>query len=231
MVGGGGRAGRGGDALLLSDSMGITGPSPMGKHGTPRLADVLRRAADDASVSLSKWIGRPTTITVKDVVEVPLEKAAAVLGSGDAPLCVCAMHVHGDLPGILALATDDASGLGLADLLLGRDPGTSTAWGEMERSAASETTNIIGCAYLNAVTHSGGDAGGTPQLMPSPPWFIRDFPESVMGSIVMTQETAADAVFLTHTVFGIEGTKIRCSLVFVPTSAADGGAGRPTEQP
>jgi hypothetical protein len=56
--------------------------------------------------------------------------------------------------------------------------------------------------------------------MPSPPWFVRDYPEAVMGSIVMTQETAADGIFLTRTVFDIEDTTIRCSLVFVPQAVA-----------
>jgi chemotaxis protein CheC len=138
-----------------------------------------------------------------------------MLGAGDEPLCVCAMHVAGALPGVLALATDDASGLALADLLLGRACGTSTEWGEIERSAAAETTNIIGCAYLNAVAADAGTSDGTPPLMPSPPWFVRDFPEAVMGGIVMTQ-AASDAIFLTRTSFDIEDSAIRCSLVFVP---------------
>lgn len=203
----------------------------MGRSDTKRLAGILRVAADDASASLSKWIGRPTTITVKDVAEVPLEEAALLLGSGDAVLWVCAMHIRGDVPGILALAGDDASGLALADLLLGRSVGTSVDWGEMERSAAAETTNIIGCAYLNAVATQVDASREQAELMPSPPWFLRDYPESVMGSLVMAQ-LAADAVFLTRTVFAIEGTSIRCSLVFVPESiAADGGPGHPPEAP
>lgn len=203
----------------------------MGRSDTSRLKEMLRIAADDASESLSKWIGRPTTITVKDVAEVPLEEAALLLGSGDAVLWVCAMHIRGDMPGILALAGDDASGLALADLLLGRTVGTSVDWGEMERSAAAETTNIIGCAYLNAMATRVDAARGGVELMPSPPWFLRDYPESVMGSMVLAQ-LAADAVFLTRTVFAIEGTSIRCSLVFVPEAlAADGSSGHASEGP
>ena len=51
-------------------------------------------------------------------------------------------------------ASNDASGLALADLLLGRKVGTSTGWTEYERSAALETANIVGCAYLNALFRS-----------------------------------------------------------------------------
>jgi chemotaxis protein CheC len=186
------------------------------------LTEVFQRAAEEASSSLSKWLGRRTSINVKQVAAVPLERAVVMLGSGDEPLCVCAMHIHGDLSGILALAVSDESGLALADLLLGRDVGTSTEWGELERSAAAETTNIIGCAYLNAMA-TDAEAGDKPVLMPSPPWFVRDFPEAVMESMLVTQDTAAGSVFLTRTVFDIEETAIQCSLVFVPAATpADG---------
>jgi chemotaxis protein CheC len=195
-----------------------------------RLESLFRTAAEEASASLSKWLGRPTRITVKEVAAIPLDEAVVMLGSGDAIQCVCAMHIQGDVPGILALAASDASGLALADLLLGRPAGTSTEWGEIERSAAAETTNIIGCAYLNAMAADAGPGAAAPVLMPSPPWFVRDYPEAVMGSIVMTQETVSDGIFLTRTVFDIEGTTIRCSLVFVPQVAAadDGAAARGT---
>lgn len=191
----------------------------MQSMSSSRLAAVFRKAADEASASLSKWIGRTTTITVKEVASIPLDQAAVMLGSGDSILCLCAMHIRGDLPGILALAVTDESGLALADLLLGRQVGTSLEWGELERSAAAETTNIIGCAYLNAMASESAAEGSPPLLMPSPPWFVRDYPEAVMGSMLLTQETAMESFFLTRTVFDIEDTAIRCSLLFVPQVA------------
>lgn len=151
---------------------------------------------------------------------MPLERAAVMLGSGDDVVCLCAMRILGDLPGILALAVSDASGLALADLLLDRPVGTSSEWGELERSVAAETTNIIGCAYLNAVASESATQAERPLLMPSPPWFVRDYPEAVMGSLIMTQETAIESIFMTRTVFNIESTAIRCSLVFVPQAVA-----------
>jgi len=183
--------------------------------------EVFRRAAARASESLSKWLGRPTTIVIEDVAAFPLDEAATVLGTGTETLCVCAMQVGSHVPGILALAVSDEAGLAMADLLLGRPPGASAAWGEIERSATAETTNIIGCAYLNAVAEGRDDAE---PLVPSPPWFVRDYPEAVMESLIVTQMTDDPSVFLTRTTFCIEGTAIRCSLVFVPQSVA---AGRP----
>jgi chemotaxis protein CheC len=188
------------------------------------LTAAFRTAAARSSVSLSQWLGRPTAIIVQDVAACALDQAAGALGTGAETLCVCAMQVGGHTPGIIALAVSDEAGLAMADLLLGRPAGESREWGDIERSAMAETANIIGCAYLNAVADASGDGGELPALVPSPPWFVRDYPEAVMASLIATQTSDDPSVFLTRTAFGIEGTAIRCSLVFVPQSVA---AGRP----
>jgi chemotaxis protein CheC len=61
------------------------------------------------------------------------------------------MGLTGRLSGQLLLVFADTAGLALADLLLNQPIGTTTAWGALEQSAAQETTNIVGCAYLNAL--------------------------------------------------------------------------------
>ena len=110
--------------------------------------------------------------------------------------------------------SDDDAGLALAAMLLGREPSAGDRWGELEKSAVVETTNIIGCAYVNAMAKS---TAATTAAMPSPPWFLRDFAPAVMQSIVMAQPTLSETVFLTRTEFAIEGSPARCSLVFLPT--------------
>ena len=113
--------------------------------------DLFRQAANEASDALSKWLGRPSSITINSVSIMPITQAVGVLGVTDTPLVACAMGITGLYSGLLVLTGDDASGLALADMLLGREIGTSTEWTEVEQSAAVETANIIGCAYLNAM--------------------------------------------------------------------------------
>ena len=61
---------------------------------------------------------------------------------------------RGWLTGLIILVFKDSSGLALSDLLMHQAIGTTTTWGELEESAAKETTNIVGCAYVNALaTH------------------------------------------------------------------------------
>jgi chemotaxis protein CheC len=105
----------------------------------------------------------------------------------------------------------------MADILLGQPRGTADAWLEMETSAALETTNIVCCAYLNALSRILPRADdGSSEFIPSPPRFSRDFAESLIESALMGQIIATDHVLLARTQFHIDGTPIDWTLLFVP---------------
>jgi chemotaxis protein CheC len=181
------------------------------------LTTLFRHGSDDASLALSRWLSRPTRVSIEQVEQVPLSEATEVLGDADGPICFCAMGLKGRVTGELILAFDDASGLALADLLLENPIGTSTAWGEVEQSAALETANIIGCAYLNALARYFPETGDdSVDLVPTPPRFARDFAESLMEFALMNQAMASDVAFLTRTEFHIEGAPVNCNLLLVP---------------
>ena len=85
---------------------------------------------------------------------VELAQAAELLGPADSLVAACTMGLTGRLTGLILLVFEDRSGFALVDLLMHQPVGTTTAWGELEQSAAKETTNIVGCAYVNALaTH------------------------------------------------------------------------------
>jgi chemotaxis protein CheC len=180
------------------------------------LTVVFRAGAADATIALSRWLGKPAQISVERVEQLPLHDATEVLGEADAPLAACVMVIHGRVTGQLIMAFDDRSGLCLADLLLARPTGTSTSWTALERSAAEETANIVGCAYLNALSrHFQGAAEGD-EVLPTPPKLTHDFAQSLIQFAVMNQAAASDMVFLTRTQFSIDGSPVHWSLLFVP---------------
>jgi chemotaxis protein CheC len=198
-----------------------------------QLAAMFHSGAHDASHALAKWLGRPAALSVQRLDTLPIAEAAAVMGSSDTLICGCAMRIDGAIGGLLLLAADDDAGLSLADTLLERPAGTSTSWGDLERSAVIETANIVGCAYLNAICAALGPAGAA-GILPSPPVFLRDFPEAVMQAVLMEQPVLSEIVLLARTEFRIDGTPINCGLVFLPDatgvaalmpSAVDPGAG------
>ena len=103
------------------------------------------------------------------------------------------MGLTGRLTGLILLVFEDRSGLALVDLLMHQPVGTTTTWGELEQSAAKETTNIVGCAYVNAlaahlpgiVPSRSGQGNGriaSGELVPTPPTFVHEFAGSLLSS-------------------------------------------------
>lgn len=177
----------------------------------------FRHGAEDASMALARWLGRSARVSVEQVEQSPLSEATALLGDQEQPVCCCAMRLRGRVTGQLILVFDDASGLALADLLLGKTLGASTEWGDVEQSAALETANIIGCAYLNSLARCFPETGEESHaLVPTPPKFARDFPESLMQFALMQQAMATDLVFLTRTEFQIDDAPVNWNLLLVP---------------
>lgn len=174
----------------------------------------LQRGSARASKALRAWIEKPTLVELDALVPMPLKEATGVLSVSDEPICFCAMEMQGALCGEMILAFDDRSGLELADMCLGNPRGTITKWTEMATSAAMETTNIICCAYLNALSeclteHSDG-------LVPAPPRFNRDYAESLMQFALMGQAVAMDQVIVAKTRFEIDSVPVHWTLLFIP---------------
>ena len=86
------------------------------------------------------------------------------LAVGDEMLTMVVMTLDGELGGSLILIFDELNGRQLAASLLGREVGTEPEWSELEKSALMETGNILGCAYVNALTRLIGT-----DLRPSAP--------------------------------------------------------------
>jgi chemotaxis protein CheC len=186
---------------------------------------IFDRGAEGASLALSKWLGEEVHLAVSEVDLVELDQAAALLGPEDALVAACAMGLTGGLTGSILLVFEDRSGLALCDLLLHQPIGTTTAWGELEQSAAKETTNIVGCAYVNALAaHLPGMGAGTDadELIPTPPVFLHEFAGSLIQFVVMEQALELDQVLLIRSDFagGRPGLNLKWTLLFIPSRAA-----------
>lgn len=179
------------------------------------LESIFQRGAEGATQALSQWLGRPVRLVVSAVEEVALEDASELLGPGDALVAACTMELSGALPGQLLLVFEDRAGLALADLLLRQPAGTATAWGELEQSAALETMNIVGCAYVNALAANLPALGGA-GIVPSPPHFRHEFAASLLEFALMDQAIESDRLLSIKARFTSDKTTLDWSLLFVP---------------
>jgi chemotaxis protein CheC len=107
-----------------------------------------RHAASALSQIMS---GCRVMITVPDVKVVPSDVFSELFRNPDAVIVVVWMRIFGDLTGRAALVMPGESAKLLCDLMLGRAPGTTTEFGELEHSTLAEAGSILGSAYLNAL--------------------------------------------------------------------------------
>ena len=82
------------------------------------------------------------------------------------------------------------------------------------RQGLNETGNILGCAYMNALTRLIGA-----DLVPSPPYFVQDYGASVLQQALMAQAMTSNQALICRTSFHREGRELNWNVFFVPTQA------------
>ena len=186
------------------------------RHGDDWAMDALYElfasATHDASAAMCRWTNGLITVTLDQVREIALEEVIAELEIGDELLTMVVLTIGGEVGGNLILLFDNVNGRQLAASLLGREPGTEPEWSELEKSALTETGNILGCAYVNALVRLIGT-----DLMPSAPYFIQDYGASVVEQAVMTQALTSDRLLLCQIGFRRKEQELDWRVVFVPT--------------
>ncbi|MEM9658516.1 MAG: chemotaxis protein CheC [Planctomycetota bacterium] len=176
--------------------------------------------AADASRALAKWVGKPSVVRMDALQQLPLEEATTLLQASESPVCFCSAELVGFLGGQMILVFDDSSGLAIADLLLDQTLGTTNQWSELATSAVLETTNILGCAYLNSLSENCRRPGNASALLPSPPTFHRDFAESLLQFALLGQAVASDLALVAQTDFEIDGAPINGTMLLIPDASS-----------
>ncbi|MCC6124663.1 MAG: chemotaxis protein [Pirellulales bacterium] len=166
---------------------------------------------------MCRWTDGLITLTLDEVREIPLEEVTEELNLGDELLTMVVLSLDGDIGGEMILTFDELNGRELAASLLGRPVGANPQWTELEKSALTETGNILGCAYVNAITRLIDH-----ELVPSAPYFIQDFGASVLQQALMAQALTSDKVLICRTGFHKAGAELNWRVLFVPTAALRG---------
>ena len=176
------------------------------------LHELFASATHDASAAMCRWTDGLITVTLDEVRQIALDEVSAALDIGDELLTMVVLTLQGEVGGNLILLFDEPGGRQLAASLLGRDVATEPEWSDLEKSALTETGNILGCAYVNALSRLIAT-----DLAPSAPYFIQDFGASVLQQAVMTQAITSDTLLLCEIGFHREDEELDWRVVFVPT--------------
>lgn len=176
------------------------------------LRRLLSAATHEASAAMCCWTDGLITLTLDELREIPLESVAAELGLGEELLTMVVLSVPGEVGGEMILTFDEQNGRQLAAALLGRPANPQAEWSELEKSALTETGNILGCAYMNAISRLVNH-----RLMPSAPYFLQDYGASVLQQALLPQALTCDQVLICRTGFHREGMELNWNVLFVPS--------------
>ena len=181
-----------------------------------KLTAIFAKGGECASQAMSKWLRSDVILTTEEVRQCRPSEATSLLGPPEDLITACVLNLSGGVEGKLVLAFDDASGLALTDLLLGRPNGTAETWTAIEESAASETANILGCAYLNELSRQLSTGIGNDEIVPSPPELQHDYASCLVESLLMDQLIASDDVLVIVTELTRNATKLSWHMLLLP---------------
>jgi chemotaxis protein CheC len=176
------------------------------------LQELFASATHDASAAMCRWTDGVITVTLDTVRRARIDEVGAEIDSSGEMLTMVVMTLAGQLGGNLILMFDEVNGRQLAASLLGSEVGTEPEWSDLEKSAIMETGNILGCAYVNALTRLIGS-----DLVPSAPYFIQDYGASVLQQALLSQALTSDDRLLCEIGFHRKGGRLDWHVIFVPT--------------
>ncbi|MGA2455938.1 MAG: chemotaxis protein CheC [Solirubrobacteraceae bacterium] len=177
--------------------------------------DALRELANigsgTAATALSSMLGRSVNISVPTALALPLADVVDAVGEPDAIVTAVVLPLVGDLDAIalLLFAPEDASVL---CGLLGVD-----ADSEVGLSALAEIGNILGSAYIRALTMMTALA-----LEPRPPETATDMLAAIVSSVLAAGAQETDVALLLDSELTVQGAE--CSLSFMLAPGKDGVA-------
>lgn len=142
-------------------------PSVFSPARIDALKEVASIGAGHAATALSLMTGARIMIEVPMVTVGQLSELAPSIAEPNAPIVSVMMDMNGSLTGQTLLALPVITGRRLADLMLRRERRAgSEVFDRLEESALKEAGNILGGAYMTALSDFLGM-----HLMPSPPRF------------------------------------------------------------
>lgn len=160
------------------------------------LREVANIGAGHAATALSQLTNRRIMISVPQIKVTRVEDVGELLGDPEEVVAAVLMHMLGDLTGRTLFVMTEPSTRLLCDLLLRRQPETTAAFHDLEQSAIKEAGNILGGAYMNALSDFMGM-----MLLPSFPSLVVDQAAAVISTAVVGFGTDRDFVFCVESDF------------------------------
>ena len=143
------------------------------------LKEVSNIGAGHAATALSDMTGQKVLINIPVISVDSLETIFAKTARSDEQVVGVLINLMGDIQGRTLMLFAESEAFKLCESLLRKDPGTVRQLTDIERSCPNETSNILTCAYMNAL----GDMLGV-MVVPSTPELLYDTAATVQRQVV-----------------------------------------------
>jgi len=165
----------------------------------------------NATTALSKLLGKRIDISVPESNVTPLQDIPELIGNANDPASVMCIRLTEPFEGSVMLVFSIAESYKLADMLLGKEIGTTNCFDDLSESALKELSNITIGSYLNAVSvlieH---------KLLHSIPYFVTDIFGAILDGIIIELAVEVEEAVLVQTRFEIANHEISGHIIFLP---------------
>ena len=171
----------------------------LGERELDALREVANIGAGHAATALSQMVNCRVMISVPKITVASFEHLPNLHGNAEDDVAAVLMHMLGDLTGRTLLLLPKENAQLLCDMLLRQEPGTTTAFEELQRSALKEAGNILAGAHMGALSDFMGI-----MLLPSVPSLVVDRAGVVLTTSQLGFGRINDCVFCVETDFDFE---------------------------
>ncbi len=142
------------------------------------LREVSNIGAGHAATALSDMTGQKVLINVPVIAVDDLATIFKKTAGPDQPVVGVLIGLTGDINGRTLLLFAEGEAFRFCESLLRRPTGSVSGLSDIERSALNETSNILTCAYMNALADLLGM-----MVVPSTPELLYDTAEAVLRQV------------------------------------------------
>jgi len=144
------------------------------------LREVMSMGMGHSSIALSKMVDEKIDVKLAAMNLIPLSEVSGKLGGEDVLSTGVYLRVIGDVSGTTLLVFPRDSALFLADVLEGREAGSTKILSRLDRSALEELGSIITASFLTAM----GNFLGV-KTYPSTPVTVFDVAKSIVNFVLI----------------------------------------------
>lgn len=179
------------------------------------MKEVGNIGAGHAATALSEMLNVPVQIGTPTVEILPFRYLADRVSKNGRTISVVHMHVHGEAPCQIVVLFDEEQARGFTSIFMGRTAGDEAIFDSLVDSTIKEVGNIIGGAYLTALTSLTGIS-----LIASVPTLSSGTAQTTF--LELMDVPADQDVFYVHTGFEKEQPVIAGELILIPEPASIG---------